>query len=63
MSAKARELIAEAIDALKQADKALLVLGKQRGSGKAGGQARAAALSPERRSEIARDAARKRWAK
>lgn len=31
--------------------------------GKMGGDARAEALSAERRSEIAREAARKRWAK
>ena len=31
--------------------------------GPIGGKARAAALSPERRAEIARDAARKRWGK
>jgi DNA-binding IclR family transcriptional regulator len=31
--------------------------------GPKGGRARAAALSPERRTEIARDAARKRWKK
>jgi hypothetical protein len=30
--------------------------------GSTGGQARAARISPERRSEIARDAAAKRWA-
>ncbi len=35
---------------------------KKRSAGKAGGVARAAALSPERRSEIATDAANKRWA-
>lgn len=34
----------------------------QRG-GKVGGDARAAALSPERRSEIAKEAANKRWGK
>jgi general stress protein YciG len=31
--------------------------------GRKGGRARAAKLSPERRSEIARKAAKKRWAK
>jgi len=31
--------------------------------GRSGGQARSAKIGPERRSEIARDAAAKRWAK
>lgn len=31
--------------------------------GRSGGKARAAKLAPERRAEIAREAARKRWAK
>jgi hypothetical protein len=35
----------------------------QRNGGKAGGRARAKALTPERRSEIARKAAQTRWAK
>jgi hypothetical protein len=34
-----------------------------RASGKAGGHARAASLTPERRRAIARKAARARWAK
>jgi hypothetical protein len=33
------------------------------GSGRSGGAARAAKLTPEKRSEIARQAARSRWAK
>jgi hypothetical protein len=39
--------------------KAAAALGRL--GGLKGGNARAAALSPERRAEIARDAARKRW--
>ena len=37
------------------------VMGRR--GGPKGGRARAATLSPERRAEIARDAARKRWGK
>ena len=36
---------------------------RQQAAGRAGGPARAKALSPERRSEIARQAAQARWAK
>ena len=35
---------------------------KKRNGGKAGGKARAKSLSPEKRSELARNAARARWA-
>lgn len=41
--------------------RAMKIIGKR--GGQKGGPARAAALTPERRSEIAKKAAKKRWAK
>lgn len=48
-----------AADAVPEKDPAAVELGRR--GGKKGGPARAAKLSPEQRSEIARKAAEKRW--
>jgi hypothetical protein len=53
--------IAESIEPTREKDQAAVSLGKR--GGLKGGAARAAALSPERRREIAREAAARRWAR
>lgn len=59
-AAKARLLIATAIKALQAAEAALP---PERSNRAKGGKARAAALTPERRREIAKKAADARWGK
>lgn len=56
---KEPEKAADPEEALRKAAAAAL----GRAGGKKGGPARKAALSPDRRTEIAREAARKRWGK
>jgi hypothetical protein len=51
--------IAESIEPIREKDEAAVSLGKR--GGLKGGAARAASLSPERRREIAREAAARRW--